>query len=173
MTLEKILFRKKTSITVFCFLPLVYLLPSFINERTHNTLLVVHEGAVKHILRNKWCLYGFENAFWKVLFDFLFVVCLLFFWNRKKNWIRQLLITFYWSIGNRKPKGYFSWFLTVLITLELIVLKKNKRIFQIFFILYCLIVTKPYYGLVPYIFWWIESYFVWFQFYLTLFWLCY
>ena len=57
----------------------VYLLPSFINKRPHNTLLVSEEGAIKHTLRAKFWPYGFDSVFWQVLIEFLFVVFFLFF----------------------------------------------------------------------------------------------
>ena len=57
----------------------VYLLPSFINERSHNILSVIKKSAIKQILSTKIWLYVFENVFRQVIFDFLFVVSLLLF----------------------------------------------------------------------------------------------
>ena len=80
MSWEIILFREKDKYyLVLIFFFFVYLLPDFINERSHNTLSVFEEGAIKHILRAKVWHYGFESVFWQNLTDFLFVVYLLFF----------------------------------------------------------------------------------------------
>ena len=65
MTLEVILFRKK--IKSYLLLPFfVYLLPILINERPYTTLSVSEECAIKHILRAKIWLYGFDSVFWQV-----------------------------------------------------------------------------------------------------------
>ena len=79
MSLE-IFFRKKFCVTYFCFLfsIFVYLLPCVINEKSHNTLSVVAESAIEHILMVIVWLYGFESVFCRVLFDFLFVVYMFF-----------------------------------------------------------------------------------------------
>ena len=61
------------------------LLPSLIDKRSCNTLSVFEEGVVQHIWRAKGWLYGFESVFGQVLYDFLFVVYLLFFFNRIRN----------------------------------------------------------------------------------------
>ena len=71
----------------FAFFPFfVYLLTSFIQEKSHNNLSVFEEGAIKHSLGAKLWLYGFtESVFWQVLTDFLFVVYLLFFLQQHKQ----------------------------------------------------------------------------------------
>ena len=84
MSLEINFFRKKKYyIFFYIFFLFVKLLPSFINEQSHITLLVFDDGAVEHILgygfTDKVWLYGFQSIFWQVLIDFLFVVYLLFF----------------------------------------------------------------------------------------------
>ena len=54
MTLEIIIFSKKKQVLFsVAFFLFVYLLPILINERSHNTLLVITEGAIKHNLRSK------------------------------------------------------------------------------------------------------------------------
>ena len=109
MTLEKN-FREKLSFTLFrVFFFFVHLLPSFTKERVRETLSVLKEGALKHILRAKTWLYCLESVFWKVLIDFLFVVRLLFFFvTAYKFESRQFLIPLYRSIAIRKAMGYFS-----------------------------------------------------------------
>ena len=81
MSWELIFFSKKKLVLInlafFSFF--VYLLSGFINERSHNTLLVFREGAMELILMAKVRLYGFESVFWQNLTDFLFVVYSLFF----------------------------------------------------------------------------------------------
>ena len=57
----------------------VYLLPGFVNDRSHNKLLVLLESAIEHIFKVIVRLYGSESVFCQVLIDFLFVVYLLFF----------------------------------------------------------------------------------------------
>ena len=53
------------------------------------------------------------------------------------------------SLGNRKPFGYFSWFLIVLTSSKFIVFKKISEFFDFtVFVFFCLIITKPFYGLV-------------------------
>ena len=52
MSLEIIFFQEKLFNFVF-FSFLVYLLPGFIIERSHDTLSVFEEGAFEHILRAK------------------------------------------------------------------------------------------------------------------------
>ena len=67
----------------FCF-PFLSLLPSFINERSHNTLSVVAESSIEHILMAIVWLYGFESVFAK----FRLIFCLLSkcsFCNHVKN----------------------------------------------------------------------------------------
>ena len=64
---------------IFAFSLFIYLIPSFINERLRNTLSVLAENAIKHILMTIVWLYGFERVLYQVLIDFLFVVYLLFF----------------------------------------------------------------------------------------------
>ena len=75
-----IFFEKKLNCYLFLhlFSISVYLLPSFINERSHNTLSMVAESAIEHILIAIVLLYGFESVFCQVLFDFLFVVYMFF-----------------------------------------------------------------------------------------------
>ena len=76
MSSEIIFFRKKNKYYLIAFFFLfAFLVPSFINERSYNTLSVFEKGAVEHILRAKGWLYGFEKVFWQVLYDF-FVCCL-------------------------------------------------------------------------------------------------
>ena len=77
MSWELIFFRKKQVLLDLAFF--VYLLSGFINERSHNKLLVFGEGAMELILMAKVRLYGFESVFWQNLTDFLFVVYSLFF----------------------------------------------------------------------------------------------
>ena len=57
----------------------MYLLTSVIEERSHTTLSVFEEGAIEPSLGANLWFYGFESVFWQILFDFLFVVYLLFF----------------------------------------------------------------------------------------------
>ena len=78
MCLKTIFFEKYYLILPFLFF-FVYLLPTFINERSYNTILVFGEGAIEHILVAKVWLLGFESVFGQVLIDFLFVVYILFF----------------------------------------------------------------------------------------------
>ena len=158
------------------FFHFIYLLPTFIKERFYNTLSVLAEGSIKHILMAIVWLYGFESVFCLILKvfklkssflikKFYLIFCLLSiccsFCNRIKNLIPPTLYSFYRSIGNRTPMGYFCWFLMVFITLKLIVLKKISKFYHlIVFVLYCLIVTKIFYWVVAYLFWWIESFFL-------------
>ena len=73
MSLE--IFLKK-KLKCYLFLHFVFhfvcLLPSFINERSHNTLSVVAESAIKHILMAIVWLYGFESVFCQYLIFCLF-----------------------------------------------------------------------------------------------------
>ena len=62
----------------FAFFIFIYLLPSFINERLHNTLLVLKERAIEYILIAIFWFYGFESFFCQVLIHFLFVYLLFF-----------------------------------------------------------------------------------------------
>ena len=120
MSLE-FFFRKKISVTYFCILfsIFVYLLPCFINESSHNTLSVFAESAIEHILMAIAWLYGFESFIW-----FFCLLSICSFCNHVKNWIPAALNSFYGSISNRAPMGYFIWFLMVFIISKLIVLKK-------------------------------------------------
>ena len=48
----------------------------------------------------------------------------------------------------------------VFITLKLIVSKKKVNFFYFsVFVLFCIIITQPFYGLVAYVLWWFLSYF--------------
>ena len=76
MSSEIFFFEKKIKVLLIfasC-IHFVYLLPSFINKRSHNTLLGVAENAIEHILKAIVWLYGFESVFCQVLFEFSFVV---------------------------------------------------------------------------------------------------
>ena len=75
MTLDIILFRKKSIITYFCpFLFFVYLLPSLTNKWLNTTLSVLEDEAIEYILRAKVWLDGFDSVFWQISIEFLFVV---------------------------------------------------------------------------------------------------
>ena len=56
-----------------------YLLPSFINAKSHNHLSGLAKSAIEHILIAIVWFYGFKNVFCQALIDFLFAVSLLFF----------------------------------------------------------------------------------------------
>ena len=77
----EILFSKKIKklLNFAFFFILIYLIPSFFNERLHNKLSMLAESAIEHILMAVVWLYAFESVFRQVLDDFLFVVYLLFF----------------------------------------------------------------------------------------------
>ena len=90
MTLDIILFRKKKSklLHTFALRFFVYLLLSLTNEWPHTTLSLFEEDALEYILRAKIWLDGFDNVFWRVSVEFLFVVFLLSFFCRLQNRIR-------------------------------------------------------------------------------------
>ena len=67
------------------------MLPGFSNEKSHNTLLVFGEGAMKHILRAKVWLYGSEIVFWQNLTDFFLLSNCCSFCNHIKIKYRQIL----------------------------------------------------------------------------------
>ena len=81
LNLKLFFFRQKNKAlpNFASFFVFVYLLLSLINDKSHTTICVFDEGAIKRILRAKIWLYGFESVFWQVLFDFLFVFYLFFF----------------------------------------------------------------------------------------------
>ena len=85
-SLETFFFEKNLVLHIFafCFPFFFCLLPCFINDRSPNTLSVVAESAIEHILMAILWLYDFESVFCQVLFDFLFVVCMFFLQPRKK-----------------------------------------------------------------------------------------
>ena len=83
------------------------------------------EAAIKHILRAKEWLYGFESVFCQFLTDFLFVLYLLSSCNCVKIEYRQFLIPVCRSIEKFNYMGLFIWFPIVFITLKLIVFLKN------------------------------------------------
>ena len=56
------------------------------------------------------------------------------------------------GIDAHKSVGYFSWYLMIFISLKLIVLKNKSKIFNFAVFSFCLFVTEPYYGVVPYLF---------------------
>ena len=92
MSLE-VFFRKKLKCyLILHFFYFIYLLPNFIIQRLHNTISVLAESAIEYILMAIVWLYGFESVFCQILIDFLFVVFLLFFRCRIKNWRPAVLI---------------------------------------------------------------------------------
>ena len=76
-----IFFSKKIELLLnfaFCFPFLSTCYLASLKKRSHNTLSVVAESAIEHILMAIVWLYGFESVFGQVLFDFLFVVYMFF-----------------------------------------------------------------------------------------------
>ena len=71
--------KNKLSLSFATFFFLIYLLPSVINDKSHNTLSVFETRAMDFILRTKVWPYGFESVSLRKLTDFLFVLSLLFF----------------------------------------------------------------------------------------------
>ena len=153
---DNFLAKIKEFLLNFALFLFICLLIGFTNKRLQEKLSVLEEGAIKHFSRTKLWLYVFKSFFWQNLTDFLIVVFLLvFFCNRLKIECQQFLICIFRNTCNCKPLGFFSLFLMIFITLKLIVFfKKISQFFKFtVFVLYCLIVTKLYYGLLPTLCW--------------------
>ena len=93
MSLEKNFFEKKLNLYLILQLLkiFVFLLPSFLKERSHKTLSVLAKSANKHILMAIVWLYGFESVFCQVEIDFFLLSICFSFCNRIKNEYRQFL----------------------------------------------------------------------------------
>ena len=89
---KKLFFEKKVLLYFAFFSFSVYLLASHNKESSQTTILVFKKGAIELILRSKVWFYGFNSFLWQLLLDFLFVVYLLFFFDRIKNEQRQILV---------------------------------------------------------------------------------
>ena len=87
LILKVILFRKKKKVLLnFAFFSFfVYFLPTLINARSLATLSVFEENVIEIIVRASIWFEGLDSVLWQVLIEFLFVVFLLFFFNRIKN----------------------------------------------------------------------------------------
>ena len=74
------------------FIIFIYFLPSFINERLHNILLMLAKSAVKHFLMAIVWLYGFESVFCQVVIDFVRCLFVVLFVTAQKTECLQFLI---------------------------------------------------------------------------------
>ena len=84
MTSKIIVFEKYKVLIILAFF-VVYLLPIFINERSHILLLTFKEGSIENPLRGKIWRYGFDSVLSLVLVEFLFVFSICSFCNRVKK----------------------------------------------------------------------------------------
>ena len=101
MTLNTIVFEKCKIIHNFALFSLFlsHLIPIFINERLHTTILASEEGSNEHELREKIWLYGFDSVFSQVLVEFLFFVSFrILFLTAKLTEQGQILMPCYRSV---------------------------------------------------------------------------
>ena len=154
MTLKTNVFEKFHLILLF-FLFLVYLLQICIQERSHSKLLASKNGLNGQLLSCKIWLHGFDSVFLQVFIEFLFVVsiCFLFVTAYKiEQW--QVLMPFYASVYDHKqiecfqfPCNGFHYF-----EINCFLTKMSQFLSLLFFVLFCLIVKGPYYGVVSHLF---------------------
>ena len=126
-------FMKKTSVTSV-FFPFFYMLTSFIDEKSRNTLSVYGEGAIEHSLSNIMALRLRKRFQASFNWFFVFSLFVILFVTAETIEYRQFLIPIYRNIGICKPMEYFTWFVVVFITLNFFVSNNYKQICQ----LYCL-----------------------------------